>query len=332
MRMRSIPQRRAFAVSAEAQIETIPPGSGKDYPLAYAPALRGGVNALAWARSHKETLRADLVRHGAVLLRGFAVESLAEMEQIIEAVARRGLVRYEYQSSPRTRVEGRIYTSTEYPPDQCIPFHNEMSYALTWPRLICFWCRLPAEEGGETPLADSHAVLNRLDPAIRRRFLDRGVLYVRNYGVLDLPWQVVFQTERRAEVERYCARAGIECEWRGSAGLRTRQVCPAVVTHPETGQEVWFNQAHLFHVSGLQREVRDALLSMTAVEDLPRNAYYGDGSPIEDAVIAEINAAYAEEACSFPWEAGDLLIVDNLLRAHGRRPFRGRREVLVGMA
>jgi hypothetical protein len=44
--------------------------------------------------------------------------------------------------------------------------------------------------------------------------------------------------------------------------------------------------------------------------------------------------AYHAETVSFPWQQGDLLMPrhDNMLVAHGRAPYTGRREVLVGMA
>lgn len=329
---RPIPRRQALALDADAQVQTLRPVAGRDFPLAYASTLAGGVEALAWLRGRLESVRAGLIRHGAVLLRGFSLAGLDPMAEAVRTVAGRELADYDYRSTPRTRVGGKVYTSTEYPADQSIPMHNEMSYARSWPRFVGFWCRRAAREGGETPLADSRAVFERLDPALKRRFLEHGVMYVRNYGVLDLPWQEVFQTSSPEEVERYCAQAGIDWEWRGPDRLVTRQVCQAVTTHPETGKEVWFNQAHLFHVSSLAPQVRESLLSLLPVEDLPRNACYGDGSPIEDSVIAEINAAYEQETAAFPWQDGDFLIVDNILLAHGRRPFRGEREVLVAMA
>jgi hypothetical protein len=95
---------------------------------------------------------------------------------------------------------------------------------------------------------------------------------------------------------------------------------------------VWFNQAHLFHISSLNPEVRQTLLSTFKKEDLPRNAYYGDGSPIENSVLDEIREIYQQEAVVFPWEEGDILMLDNMLAAHGRLPFAGSRKVLVGMA
>jgi alpha-ketoglutarate-dependent taurine dioxygenase len=102
--------------------------------------------------------------------------------------------------------------------------------------------------------------------------------------------------------------------------------------HPRTGEAVWFNQAHLFHISSLPVDVKESLLSIFAPEDLPRNALYGDGSPIEPAALEEIRHAYAMEQVLFPWKNGDVLMLDNVLAAHGRTPFSGERKVLVGMS
>ena len=194
-----------------------------------------------------------------------------------------------------------------------------------------FFCVTPPDEGGETPIADSRQVYNNIEPAIRERFASEQVSYVRNYGeALDLPWQDVFQTSNREEVEEFCRQAGIEFEWKGDDELRTSQVCQAVATHPETGEAVWFNQAHLFHVSSLKSEIRESLLETSAGEP-PRNAYYGDGSAIAGNDLDQIRAAYDAATVIFSWHKGDILIVDNMLVAHGRQPYRGARQIVVGM-
>ena len=301
--------------------------SERGLPLLIEPALHG-VSLPEWAGSNREFIKQRLQRHGAILFRGFNLSSVDEFELLLRSVAG-DLLEYSYRSTPRTQVSGRIYTSTEYPAHQTIPLHNEMSYTRSWPMMLGFFCLEVAAEGGETPIADSRRVFSLIDPAVRDRFARKQVMYVRNYGeALDLSWQNVFQTEDRSMVEDYCRSAGIEFEWKSDNELRTRQVCQAIATHPDTGEHVWFNQAHLFHVSSLGEQMRESLLS---TEELPRNACYGDGSPIEDAALAEIRSAYERETVVFSWQQRDVLLLDNMLAAHGRRPYRGSRTIVVGM-
>lgn len=300
-------------------------------PLLVQPAI-AGVDLLSWATNNRATIEAQLVQHGGILFRGFNINTVPEFEQLIVAVAG-DLLDYSYRSTPRTQVSGRIYTSTEYPADQAIPLHNEMAYTTSWPMKIAFFSVIVAEHGGETPIAASARVFERIAPEIRERFEQTGVMYVRNYGKsIDLPWQDVFQTSDKAEVEAYCRRSNIDFEWKADDQLRTRQVCQAVATHPQTGVRLWFNQAHLFHVTSLPDETRAAVLAEFAEEDLPRNTYYGNGTPIERAVLDEIRRAYDQETVVFPWQAGDILLLDNMLVAHGRMPFGGARKTVVGMA
>jgi alpha-ketoglutarate-dependent taurine dioxygenase len=162
--------------------------------------------------------------------------------------------------------------------------------------------------------------------------MEKKVMYVRNYGDrFDLRWQQVFQTESKAEVNEFCSRAGIECEWRERDRLRTRQRCQAVAAHPLTGEMVWFNQVHLFHVSNLESSIGASLLEEFREEELPRHAYHADGSQLDASMLDEIRSVYSAEAFSFPWKQGDILLLDNMLAAHGRTPFVGQRKVLVGM-
>jgi alpha-ketoglutarate-dependent taurine dioxygenase len=211
--------------------------------------------------------------------------------------------------------------------------HSEMAYAAEWPLRIAFHCIRPATSGGATPIADNRNVFRRLSPELRQRFAARGVMYVRNYtDALDLNWRRVFATEDRAAVDRFCAAAGIETCWREDGSLQTRQVCPAIARHPDTGEIVWFNQVAVFHASAIPEAVRQALHDALPEAMQPRNCFYGDGSPIDPDTVAAINAAYAAEERIFDWQVGDVLLLDNMLMAHGRHPFHGPREVLVAMA
>lgn len=269
---------------------------------------------------------------GGLLFRGFPIESAADFEAFVRMISP-DLASYEFGSTPRSQVHNQIYTSTEYPPHQHIPLHNEQAYTTEWPMKIWFYCAQASPEGGYTPIADSREVYRHIPVRIRERFIEKGVMYVRNYGNgLDVPWTKVFNTADRQAVERFCRVAGIVYEWKPDGELRTRQVCQAVAVHPRTNETVWFNQAHLFHVSNLEPAVREALLSVVSEADLPRQACYGDGTAIETAVLDEIRDAYQCQAVQFPWQKGDVLMLDNMLAAHGRTPFKGPRKILVAMA
>jgi alpha-ketoglutarate-dependent taurine dioxygenase len=325
-------RRKALRMSQESLVGTSYLEPESLLPLVVQPTTHG-VDLVAWARNNRELLEEYLLKHGGILFRDFKLDGVSEFEQFIKAASGAELLEYTYRSTPRSLVGGRIYTSTEYPAHQSIPLHNEMAYSNQWPMKIWFFCLQAAEQGGETPIADSRRVFQRIRPEISRRFIDEQVMYVRNYGDgLDLSWQTVFQTTDRAVVEEYCRKAGMEYEWTGGNRLRTRQVCQAVATHPVLHETVWFNQAHLFHVSSLEAAVREVVLSQYSEEDLPRNACYGSGAPIEESALEEIREAYRQEMISFPWRQGDILMLDNMLVSHGRMPFTGPRKVVVGMS
>lgn len=281
----------------------------------------------------REVVERAKTRFGGVLLRGFAPLGVAGFERFAADFGK-PLLDYEFGSTPRSRVEKGVYSSTEYPADQWIDQHNEQSYTLRWPASILFYCDVAPQSRGATPVADSRRVHARLDAALRARFAAHGVMYVRNYGNgLDVPWEQVFGTQDHREVERYCRANRIECEWLDDGEtLRTRQVCQSEARHPVTGDRVWFNQAHLFHVSNLPPTVREALLEVVDEDRLPRNTFFGDGTPIDPSMLDDIRAVYRDTMLCFPWQAGDTLVLDNMLMSHGRAPFTGKRRVLVAMS
>jgi alpha-ketoglutarate-dependent taurine dioxygenase len=293
----------------------------------------GERDLLSVVRADREGVRRRTREHGAILFRGFAVETPAQFGEICAALTDE-LLDYTERSTPRNQVEGKVYTSTEYPPAAHIPLHCEMAYTTKWPRLLWMYSHVAAEEGGETPICDARKVHDLISPGTRQRFLDKnGVMYVRNFRKgIDLPWQEVYDVTTEAELERYCKAHRIAFEWREGGVLRTRAVAQAVARHPETGDTAWFNQAHLFHVSSQEPSLAKLLIAKFKEEGLPRNAYYGDGSPIEDTVLEEIRRAYAQTEVAFRWQRGDVLMIDNMLVSHGRRPFKGPRKTLVAMA
>lgn len=304
--------------------------NGMTLPATITPAT-GGVDLFAWAMTARSQIQSLLACHGGILFRGFQISSETEFQRLIEILSGSPLP-YSERSSPRTQVKDNIYTSTDYPPKYPIFLHCENSYQKSWPLKIFFYCHVQPEQGGETPIADTRRILRRIDPEIIEGFAEKGVLYVRNFGTgVGLSWQTVFQTEDRATVEEYCLKAGIECVWYGMDRLMTRHIRKAVRKHPATGDDVWFNHAIFFHISTLHPDIQKSLRSILADQELPNNTYYGDGSTIEPETLEHIRAAYTAETVSFPWSRGDVLLLDNMLAAHGRAPYSGARKILVGM-
>jgi alpha-ketoglutarate-dependent taurine dioxygenase len=124
----------------------------------------------------------------------------------------------------------------------------------------------------------------------------------------------------------------MEFEWHGNDSLRTRSIRAAVAPHPVSGEPCWFAQPQHWHPSCLDCGTRTALQSLYAEAELPRNCYYGDGSPIDTDVMDTLLAIYEKLEVAFPWQTGDVLMLDNMLTAHGRHAFEGERRIMVAMA
>lgn len=284
-----------------------------------------------WVEANQPDIVRLLRDAGALLIRGLNFVGSIQLGSVLGSVFGTELLPYTFRSTPRTHFKGNIYTATEYHASEAIPQHNENSYANRWPLWIGFLCVTKPASGGRTPIASSRLVYERIPEALRLRFETKKIAYTRNHGAVDLPWAEVFQTDCREEVERFCESNDIEYSWVGRDGLRTRYVGQASVEHPTSKQRVWFNQAHLFHVSNLSEEQR-RVLSHSDVHEPPRNAHYGDGSPIEEADLDCIRRVYDATTLSFEWMKGDLLLLDNMRYSHGRQPYAGARTILCGMA
>jgi len=297
---------------------------------------------VGWATLQRDVIEADLHRVGAVLIRGFDVRSADEFRAVCAAICPQ-LRNYAGGDSPRTGVADQVYTSTEYPAHLEVFLHNELSYAGWSPDRLFFGCLGAAESGGETHLADGREIVRRMDPTVRDRFVQRGVTYLQHlWDADDEPgigksWQETFETPDSDDVEAYLRGAGMEFEWT-EAGIRTAATHPAVVEHNVTGEICWHNQADQWH-----REIEGVKVSFGGTDDaridpltagadtLGNHVTFGDGTEIDVADLMHIRAISQSCEVTFPWRAGDVLAIDNVLAMHGRKPFTGHRRVLAAM-
>ncbi|GGN50062.1 alpha-ketoglutarate-dependent taurine dioxygenase [Actinoplanes campanulatus] len=285
--------------------------------------------------NHLDALGAELddllVREKALVFRGFGVQP-EELDGVFDRLLPRRLA-YVNGNSPRTKVGSNLYTSTEYPSEFTISMHNEMSYATSWPSRLAFYCQIAAETGGATPLVDAALWLESLDPEVREAFAG-GVRYTQNlHGGQGLgkSWQDTFETGDRAAVDDYLSTAGAEWTWRKDGSLHVEQPRPSTTRHPVTGTEVWFNQSDQWHPAALGDDTAKALAQILPPEELPQYVTFADGSTIPDEYVIQVRDRGLENAVDVDWRAGDVMVFDNLLVAHGRRSFTGSRRVLVAM-
>jgi amino acid adenylation domain-containing protein len=297
------------------------------FPVVIKPSM-DGVLLREWIKENEAIIVEHLRKTGAILLRGFNVNSIEAFEKV-SGVLGEEQMKYMDQSSPRSLVAEKIYTSTDYPADQSINMHNELSYSQDWPMRILFYCLKPPASGGETPIADSRKVLQFISEKTRARFAEKGIMYVRNLvDGLGLSWRDVYQTTDKNVVEEYCNRHNIDYTWLGDNHFRISWKKPAILDHPYTSEAIWFNHGFFFNAWNLPEEVR---MGIEDPAQYPSDTFYGDGTPIEKEVIEELREAFDKAKVVYPWEKGDVLLLDNMLMSHGRSSFTGERKILVSM-
>jgi len=307
------------------------------------PAAVAALLALPEARSL-------LQRHGAILFRGFGLRGVADFEAVVEAHYGATVSVNVGGLSPRGTIKpDKIYESTRFPAHLRLHQHNEYSHMECPPRDLFFFCDKPAEQGGETPLADSRRILAEIPDDIRRAFETRGVRYRRHYYgrwwfpllrllnrfvKLHRSWQEALGSTDRAEAAAQARALGLSLKWHldGSASVAVRR--PALARHPETGEAVWFNQAASQQVTpkvyGWGRFIGYHLMYPLA-KDRPFHTAYGDGGRIPIRNLHRIIEATDRVTVTHPWEAGDLIWIDNFLVSHGRMPYKGERRIMVAL-
>jgi hypothetical protein len=298
-------------------------------PLLYAQAPGGAAH---WAATYRHALRGLVTTHGAVLVRGLALRDRGEIGATFAQLGGGHLLPEREAFAPREAYYQGVYSSTPWPAHQQMCMHHELSYTVEFPGMMMFACLTPPAGGGATAVSDAADVLRALPPGLVERFEREGWLLVRNYNdEIGASYADAFGTPDRGAVEHYCRTNGIDFEWQADGGLRTWQRRYAIARHPRTGQRCWFNQVAFLNEWTLEPEIREYLVEVYGSDGLPFNTRFGHGEPVGPDVVALINQVYTAHTRREPWQAGDLLLVDNIRTAHSREPFEGPREVLVAM-
>lgn len=314
---------------------------------------------LDWIASNKLMVENKLTECGAILFRGFDIQSAADFEAVAKAVD--ADLKDDYMgTSPRDKKSDYAFSASELPGHYPIMQHCEMSFLPGAPRRLFFYCHIEPQYGGETPICDFRKVYAELDPTIRAEFEQKGVKHIRNYASPEIAgtsgfqlksWKDMFHTTDKSIVEKKCAENDIICEWKEHDGLRMINKNAAFKTHPITKEKVWFNHTQVFHLSAAADEYHRIhkrqkrwetfktsmlLEAMTWYKKLTKNpneqsmhVTFGDDSEIPDAYVEHIQDVIWKNLVIQPWKKGDVICIDNFSTSHGRLPYYGPREIMV---
>lgn len=289
----------------------------------------------------------NLLKYGGLLFRNFPIHNEDDFAGVIRHLKTGEFKDYIGGDSPRKKIRDGIYTSTEAPPWVKIPLHNELSFVKNFPTHIYFYCNLPSEEGGETILGDARKIYQSMNPEVRNRFIEKKLRYVscyyhnnpfmeflNKYMKFHKPWIDVFETENKSEVEKKCRENEFGFKWTKDNWLQLSQTRPAVLSHPQTNEMVWFNQAHLYDFSPrLIGWWKYLALSIFYAREHTRlhQIFFADNSQISRDDLYHVLDVLDKNTIYFPWQKGDVLVLDNVLAMHGRATFKGKRRILAAM-
>lgn len=318
-------------------------------PLVLEPSEKGFSldELLSLIREKNSYFKENLLKHGGLLFRNFPIHNEHDFSALIKALNTGHFLQYIGGDSPRNIVKEGIYTSTEAPPSIKIPLHNELSFVNKYPSHIYFYCQIAPEKDGQTIIGDSRKILQAIDPEVKKKFIDKKLKYVSAYyhksALMDFinkvqpshkSWLQVFETSDKKEVERLCRENNFSLKWNPNDWIQISQLRPAVIQHPDTKEAVWFNQAHLYDFNprllGLWRYIGAKLFYFRKYTKL-HEIYFGDGSTIPKRDLYHVMDVLDKNTLYFPWQKGDVLLLDNVLSMHGRATFQGKRRVLTAM-
>lgn len=292
-------------------------------------------------------VKQQLLKHGGLLFRNCPVDSSDKFSKLIEKLNFGHFINYIGGDSPRDKVKGEVYTSTEAPQSFKILLHNELSFIEKYPKHIYFYCDTPPQQNGETIIADAREIYRQVDPVIRNTLDQKGLKYVSCYyqksPFFDFlnkfqrshkTWMQVFETNSKGEVESKCKENNFDFSWEKNNWLKISQTTKATIQHPETKENVWFNQIHLYDFNprllGFWKYMGAKLVYARPHTRL-HEIYFADGTKIPRESIYHIMEVLEKNTIYFPWQKGDVLVLDNVLAMHGRAPFTGKRRILTAL-
>lgn len=336
-------------------------GTAPVLPLVVSPRIHDSKAFLtSWLVANRVHIHNRLLDHGAILLKGFDLQSAQDLQDTIVAFQPKLSDVYR-GTSPRSALDGTkyVFSAAEVPTHYPIAQHLEMSFLPCPPKQLFFGCLVPSKQiGGETALCHFGSVARDLPAPLRAKFIEHGVRYIRTHPKQGNPWSFdvsemlgwpeLFKTNDKKEVERICKEEKTPVNWTNDDTFVSTTVAPAFQRHPETGEVVWCNHTQVFHWTTFSAELWFAFRRTHEIRllgtlvlvflwsvikygilgyKMSLHCEFGNGEQISIAEISAVRNAIHKNMVFFRWEKGDLLLLDNCSTSHGRQPTydKGRR-------
>lgn len=303
------------------------------FPYVFQSMTEGAslTDVVAWVGESKDELLQLATRHGAVLFRGFPLATAPDFDALVAALEVENFpYRKSLSNAVRVNFTERVFSANEAPSNVQIFLHHEMAQTPLFPSFIAFFCEIPAESGGATPICRSDTLHQRLlevCPGFIEKLATHGLKYSNVMPGVDDPesgmgrsWQSTLGVSTKEAAEERLRKLGYSWQWLPESCLRaTTPVLPAV-REVSPGRFTLFNQL-IAAYSGWKDERND-----------PSSAIrLGNDEPLDPTGVSQLIELAAELSYDMAWQAGDAVLMDNTVAMHGRNPFEGRRKVLASL-
>ena len=133
-------------------------------------------------------------------------------------------------------------------------------------------------------------------------------------------WASTLSAANAEEAETKLERLNYQWQWQADESLSViTPILPAVKTLQD-GRKVFFNQ-----LIAAFRGWQDAR------NNSEKSICYGDDSSISNDDMAVVIRLADQLTFDISWQTGDVVLLDNFITMHGRRPFEGQRSVLASL-
>lgn len=210
--------------------------------------------------SNSRQILEDMACYGAVLLRGFKIESEEQFERIILSIPEfRGISEAFMSEHGRVHVDNLNYvlhTNSVYKTGGTLylgGFHTENYYSADVPGFLCFWCFQPSDLGGETGLINTQKIYSHFQDELKQK-LEATSFFVCKWSVAEIAdrYQIT-----REMVNKICNYFNLPIMGEGEKQF-VLMYKPSVLQHPLTKEKAL--QINLFELPSLNYELRKCFM------------------------------------------------------------------------